>query len=86
MFFRDFEQLEQYIVRNPLPEMERLTIDDAMLQSDKDLLDFVALHHLPKDAPDGYAPVKIFGDGNCFPRVCSYLASKHQERYPEFRV
>ena len=58
MSFRDFEQLEQYIVRNPLPEMERLTIDDAMLQSDKDLLDFVALHHLPKDAPDGYAPVK----------------------------
>ena len=86
MSFRDFEQLEQYIVRNPLPEMERLTIDDAMLQSDKDLLDFVALHHLPKDAPDGYAPVKIFGDGNCFPRVCSYLASKHQERYTEFRV
>ena len=30
MSFRDFEQLEQFIVRNPLPEMERLTINDAM--------------------------------------------------------
>ena len=79
MSFRNFEQLEQYIIRNPLPEMETLSIDDVMLESEKKNLDYVVLHHLPTDAPDGYAPVKIFGDGNCFSHVCSYLAYKDQE-------
>ena len=41
---------------------------------------------MPTDASNGYAPVSIFGDGNCFPRACSYLVAKHQERYTEFRV
>ena len=80
------EQLEQYIMKNPLPEMETLSIDDVMLESDKNHLDYVVLHHLPTDAPDRYAAVKIFGDGNCFPCVCSYPAYKDQERYDEFRV
>ena len=86
MSFINFVLLEQYIATNQLPEIEALSIDDAMLESDKNHLDYVTLHHLPPDGPDGYAPVKIFGDGNCFPHMCSYLVSKHQERYPEFRV
>ena len=45
-------QLEQYIATNPLPEIETLSIDDAMLESDKNHLDYVALHHLPPDGPD----------------------------------
>ena len=30
--------------------------------------------------------MNIFRDGNCFPRACSYLVTKHQERYAEFCV
>ena len=39
-----------------------------MLENEKDMLDYVALHHLPADAPDRFAAIKIYGDGNCFPR------------------
>ena len=39
------------------------------MECDKSRIDYVALHLLPTDAPDGYAPVSIFGDGNCFPRA-----------------
>ena len=86
MCFRNFAELQQYVMANPIPEMETIDINDVMFNSEKSHLDFIALHHLPTDALDGYAPVKIHGDGNCFPRVCSYLASKHQDRYHEFRV
>ena len=41
---------------------------------------------MPKDALDGYAPLKIHGDGNCFPQVFSYLLSKHEDRYDELWV
>ena len=80
MNFTNFGQLEHYVNTNPLPEMEILNIDDVIMISDKSRIDYIALHHLLTDAPDGYAPVKIFGDRNCFPRACSYLVTKHQER------
>ena len=85
MNFTNFCELEDYVNTNPVPEMEVLNTDDVMMECDKSRIDYVA-HHLPTDAPDGYAPVSIFGDGNCFPRTCSYLVAKHQERYTEFRV
>ena len=86
MNFTNFRQLEHYVNTNPLPEMEVLNIEDVMMECDKSRIDYVALHHLPTDAPGGYAPVNIFGDGNCFPRACSYLVAKHHERYTEFHV
>ena len=66
--------------------MEFLNINDEMLQCKKSKLDYIALHHLPTDAPNGYAPINIFGGGNCFPRTCSYLVGKNEDRYTEFRV
>ena len=86
MNFTNLAQLEHYVSTNPLPEMELQNINDAMLQCDQSRIDYIALHHLPNDAPDGYAPVKIFGDGSCFPRTCSYLVGKNQVRYTEFHV
>ena len=66
--------------------MEFLNINDEMLQCEKCRLDYIALHHLPSDAPDGYALINIFGDDNCFPRTCSYLVGKNEDRYTEFHV
>ena len=86
MNFTNFCELEDYVNTNPVPEMEVLNIDDVMMECDKSRIDYVALHHLPTDAPDGYAPVSIFGGGNCFPRACSYSVAKHQKRYTEFPV
>ena len=86
MSFRNYAQLQQYVTANPFPEMEIININDVMLDSEKSCIDFIALHHLPTDAPDGYAPLKIHGDGNSFPRVCSYLVSKHEDRYDKFCV
>ena len=84
--FRNYAQLQQYVMANPIPKMEIINSNYVMLNSEKTHIDFIALHHLPTDAPDGYAPLKINGDGNCFPRVCSYLVSKHEDRYDEFCV
>ena len=81
MNFTNLAQLEHYVSTNPLPQMELLNLNDAMLECDKSRLDYIALHHLPTDAPDGYTPVRIFGNGNCFPRTCSYLVDKNQIRY-----
>ena len=86
MNFTNFTQLEHYVRANPLLQMEFLNVNDEMLQCEKSRLDYIALHHLPTDAPDGYAPVNIFGDGNCFPRTCSYLVGKNEDRYTEFHV
>ena len=86
MNFTNFTQLEHYVRANPLPQMEFLNINDEVLQCEKSRLDYIALHHLPTDAPDGYAPADIFGDGNCFPRTCSYLVGKNEDKYTEFCV
>ena len=67
MSFRNYEKLEQYVRANPIPEIEIPNINDVMLDSEKCHTKFIVLHHLPTDAPDGYAPLKIHGDGNCFP-------------------
>ena len=57
MNFTNLVQLEHYAGTNPLPQMELLNVNDAMLECDKSRLDYLALQHLPPDAPDGYAPV-----------------------------
>ena len=57
-----------------------------MLENEKDMLDYVALHHLPANAPDSFAPIKISGDGNCFPRCLSYLVYGIENNYVEMRI
>ena len=46
----------------------------------------MALHYLPDDAPDSFAPITIEGDGNCFPRAISYLLFRTQDRHPDIRT
>ena len=82
---RNFDDLQAYVNSNPLPEFEGVT-NDNMLESDKANLDFVALHHLPNDAPDGFAPISMEGDGNCFPRTVSYILQKNQAHHKEIRT
>ena len=48
--------------------------------------DFVALHYLPTDAPDSYAPIKIVGDGNCFSRAVSFILYHSQNRHSEIHT
>ena len=81
----NFDDLQQYVNSNPLPNFERLP-NVNMMEEDKANLDFVALHHLPNDAPDGFAPISIEGDGNCFPRTVGYILQKDQARHKEIHV
>ena len=42
-------------------------------------LDTDALQYKPRDAPRGYDPVQVFGDGNCFPRALAIAIGKDPE-------
>ena len=81
----NFDDLQQYVNSNPLPNFEGLP-NVNMTEEDKANLDFVALHHLPNDAPDGFALISIEGDGNCFPRTVSYILQKDQAHHKEICV
>ena len=81
----NFDDLQEYINSNPLPAFEG-SVQQDMTENDKSKLDFVALHHLPQDAPDSFAPISVDGDGNCFPRSVSYILEKHEDRHKEIRV
>ena len=43
----------------------------------------VALHHIPNDAPQRVVPISVEGDGNCFPRIISYILYKSESKYHE---
>ena len=81
----NFDDLQEYVNSNPLPAFEG-SVQQNMTESDKSKLDIVALHHLPQDAPDSFAPISVGGDGNCFPRSVSYILEKHEDRHNEMRV
>ena len=57
-----------------------------MTEALKSKLDFFALHYLPPDAPDSYAPLEIVGDGNCFPRTVSFMLFGTEGRHTEIHV
>ena len=51
------------------------------------VVDDSALDHLPVDAPDGFLPVRIYGDGNCFPRaLCVALGIDANTYHKEMRI
>ena len=83
--FTNFTALKNYVVHNSIPPLV-CDINLNMSEQDKQLLNYVALHYLPDDAPDSFAPVSILGDGNCFPRAISYLLFRTQERHVEIRT
>ena len=80
-----FTDLQNYVQSNPLPPFV-CGLHTQMTEAAKLNLDYVALHYLPHDAPDSYAPYKIVGDGNCYPRSVSYLVFGTQERHAEICV
>ena len=77
--------LISYIHNNPIPALN-VNIDMQMYESDKNFLDFVALHYLPRDAPDSHAPINIVGDGNCFTRAVSFVLFRTQKKHCEIRT
>ena len=80
-----YDQLVQYVNNNPLPEFTDEP-NDAIAQEEIHNLDIKALHHIPHDAPHRVAPISVEGDGNCFPRIVSYLLYKTERRYMEIHV
>ena len=60
--------LINYIQNNPLPPLN-VNTDMQMYGSDKANIDFVALHYLPKDAPDSYARLDL--DFGCQSNLCT---------------
>ena len=82
---RSFFQLQRYIAANPIPQLANAA-DDTFRQSETNILELVALHHIPKDTDPNFAPVQIEGNGNCFPCTISYLLSMTQDRHMEIRI
>ena len=79
---RTFVQLECYITANAIPEFNYVE-NDMLMQAEADLLDMVALHHMPNDMPPRLAPLQVEGDGNCFPHTISYLLFKTENHHTE---
>ena len=80
-----FDVLKHHINANVLPPFT-YEKDINMYENDRNHLDFVALHYLPSDAPDSFAPISIIGDGNCFCRAVSYALFRTQNKYHEIRT
>ena len=80
--FVNYTELKNYVESNTIPPLV-CDINLDMSEQDKHYLDYVALHYLPDDAPDSFAPITIEGDGNCFPRAISCLLFRTQNRHPE---
>ena len=80
-----FNELHELVSKLEMPQLV-CNLHTEMLENEKDMLDYVALHHLPANAPDSFAPIKIYGDGNCFPRCFSYLIYSHENNHVEMRI
>ena len=80
-----FNELHQLVSKLEMPQL-LCNLCTEMLENEKDMLDYVALHHLPADAPDSFTPIKIYGDGNCFPRCLSYLIYGHENSHVQMRI
>ena len=50
---KSLDDLQEYVNSNLLPAFEG-SVQQDMTENDKSKLDFVALHHLPQDAPDSF--------------------------------
>ena len=56
------------------------------MQAEAELLDMVALHHMLNDMHAGLAFLQVEGNGNCFPRIITYLLFKTENRRMEICV
>ena len=80
-----FYELHELVSQLEMPQLV-CNLHTEMLENEKDMLDYVALRHLSADSPDSFAPIKIYGDGNCFPRCLSYLVYGHKNSHVEMRI
>ena len=53
---------------------------------DSNIIDQIAYHFLPPNAPIGYIPVQNYGDGNCFCRAISQLIFGNEDHHLEMRM
>ena len=74
---RTFVQLQHHITCNPIPDCNYVA-NNILMRAEAELLDMVALHHMPIDMCAGLAPLQVERDGNCFPRTISYCCSKQK--------
>ena len=80
---RTFVQLEHYITANPIPDCNYVA-NEMLMAAEAELLDMVALHHMPNDIPAGLVPLQVERDGNCFSQTISYLLFKAENRTMNF--
>ena len=71
---RTFVLLQHYINANPIPDCDYVA-DNVIVQGEVELLDTVALHHMPNDMPLGLVPLQVESDGNCFLHTCLLYTS-----------
>ena len=78
-----YNELKQFVENLTLPDFHS---SPAILNRIHEI-DEIALKHLPTDAPKGYLPVKVYGDGNCCPRaLCVALGLPANANHKEMRV
>ena len=81
---RSYEDLKLYVLRTTIPPNEepiKIHFDEA-----RDKVDDTAKKILPRDAPNGYYPVRTGSDGNCGPRAFANALLRDEKRYHEVRV
>ena len=83
--YTDYDEALEYIKKNPMPFFD-CHIDLKLNERDRENIDPVALHYVPQDVSQGLTPCKIVGDGNCFPRILSYICFRNETMDVEFRV
>ena len=70
-----YDELHTYVKSHYIPEMDCF-VSGVLTAEDRDRIDMVALHYRPSDIDQNLVPVKVYGDGNCFPEALATLLSK----------
>ena len=79
----DFDELQLLCANCELPPIDLSPCHLNRLHA----IDDCALDNLPVDAPEGFLPVRIYGDGNCCPRsLCVALGLDANTYHKEMRI
>ena len=81
-----FEQLKSYVNGMSFPQIAQPLYGDC--RNDIDEVDPIGVDLLPNDIPSIFqlhTPMKIYGDGNCFPRTISRLVYGDDKSHQELR-
>ena len=83
MMQTSFSEAVEYFRCTPFPEL-KTNFHTVMSASDR--VDKISLDLYPPDAPEGFIPRHIIGDGNCLPRTCSLLTFGTEHHSLEMRL